>query len=111
MVLPMKGTQWKTTGGSVGFLKRSCRSTLITMAKNMKVATPAAMRKGVDVFASVSVRGPAISAIIPILIESEEEKVGERGGGRKLANDEFLVFTACKGLQARKSELRRRTLE
>jgi hypothetical protein len=30
------------------------------------------------------------------LIESEEEKVGEGGGGRKLANVEFLAFTACR---------------
>lgn len=30
MVLPTKGNQWKTTGGSWGFLKSTCRNTLNT---------------------------------------------------------------------------------
>jgi hypothetical protein len=31
----MKGNQWKTTGGSWGFLNKSCRNTLITTLRTM----------------------------------------------------------------------------
>jgi hypothetical protein len=39
IVLPTKGTRWKTTGGSLGFLKRSCFSTLATMMEAPKATT------------------------------------------------------------------------
>jgi hypothetical protein len=36
-VLPMKGNQWKTTGGLFAFLNRTCDSTFTTTETEMKV--------------------------------------------------------------------------
>lgn len=47
-VLPITGSQWKTMGGSFGFLSSSCFKTLSTTARRRKEAKPEAMRTGRD---------------------------------------------------------------
>lgn len=86
MVLPMKGTQWKTRGGSSGVLKSSWRKTLSITARTQKVANAAATMTPVDLLESCCPNGPAIAASSPILKDRfrlrlflEDEEVTPRG--------------------------------
>lgn len=83
----MKGTQWKTRGGSLGFLKSSWRKTLSITARTQKVANPAATMTPVDLLESCSPKGPAIAARSPIFKDGlplrrlylEDEEITSRG--------------------------------
>jgi hypothetical protein len=87
-VFPMMGNQWKTTGGSFGFLNNSCFRTLRTTARRIKEAKPAAYTTGRDEFAVKSPNGPAMVARTPILrdrgVKEDREGVREDSteGGR-----------------------------
>ena len=48
IVLPIKGTQWKTTGGSCGFLYKACPRTLSTTDRHRKAITVRKMRNLVE---------------------------------------------------------------
>lgn len=67
----MMGNQWKTTGGSLGFLKRSWLKTLRTTARTMKDANPAAAttrRPRSEICALSGMRtAPVRLSVMPIL--------------------------------------------
>lgn len=69
MVLPMKGTQWKTTGGSCGFLNSSWLSTLRIMASTTKATSAEPTTMPVDLLESCSDTGPARVARRPMIAE------------------------------------------
>jgi len=66
-VLPMKGIQWKTTGGSVGFLDKSCLRTFETMASTANEASVDVIQTAVEAPNRETSAAPTISASIPIL--------------------------------------------
>lgn len=67
IVLPIKGNQWKTTGGSLGFLNSTCFRTLKKTEVNKRPATANPTCDTTDSFDSCWDRGPEISCTRPIL--------------------------------------------
>lgn len=81
-VLPMKGNQWKTTGGSLGFLSRICFKTLRTTERTM---TPKPMTKTWDVVPSLSRcwdAGPATCWRRPMVAGAAAGAAAAGGDGR-----------------------------
>lgn len=64
----MTGTQWKTTGGFVGSLNRSCCRTLITMERTIKADTALATSAVVDSVEQFSQKRETMSAKRPMVI-------------------------------------------
>ena len=99
----MIGNQWKTTGGSLGFLNSSWFRTFITTDKKIKEATAVATRTGVEVEAAKAANGPAISAENPMIARGRVRNTGERivvvkEGGRVGEYGVWFVVDATTGL-------------
>ena len=65
----MKGIQWKTTGGLVVSLHRTCFRTLTTTARTTKADKAAETWTKTEEPASLSARGPARVARRPMVAE------------------------------------------
>ena len=74
MVLPIKGTQWKTSGGSFGLRLRSWRKTFTRMAEMMVVANARRMICHVLALESKTCIGLEILLRSPIVDGSAIEK-------------------------------------
>ena len=66
MVLPMTGNQWKTSGGSLGFLNSTCCRTLTKTVTDKRVATTMPICDGSPSCENCWDSGPATSCRTPI---------------------------------------------
>ena len=82
IVLPMIGSQWKTIGGSFGFLKRTWLRTLRTTDRATNATTKAPTTSPRPRWATASARGPFMDSRIPISAWGIEGKEKEREGER-----------------------------
>lgn len=68
-VLPIKGNQWKTTGGSLGFLNINWFKTLRTMERTMKVTATTPTWDAVPSSLKRWDSGPATSSRSPMIAQ------------------------------------------
>ncbi len=66
MVLPIKGNQWNTSGGSLGFLNNNCRRTLTATTTSSKVAPATPTCDAVPNRENCWDAGPTRSSMSPI---------------------------------------------